>query len=69
MKQEEEILKYILKNGSITTLEAMQNLCCLDLQRYIMLLRNKGYLIEDIWVKSTKGKRYKKYFIKERESK
>ena len=44
----ERILQYIKDFESITTLEAMKDLGCCDLQHYIMVLRQE-YNIIDEW--------------------
>lgn len=60
------VLKYLQENGSITTLQAMKDLGCCDLQHYIMILR-KDYEIKDEWKTSVNrfGKKvsYKKYYL------
>jgi hypothetical protein len=65
MTQKEQILEYLEKNGTITTLECMQKLGVLDLQRPIMLLRNEGYNITDRWIKKMdrlgRKTKYKEY--------
>lgn len=65
MTQKESILKYLRKNGSITTIEAVTQLYILDPQKIIQQLRVK-YNISDEWIhtknvygKSVKFKKYK----------
>ena len=64
----ERILQYIKDFGSITTLEAMKDLGCCDLQHYIMVLRQE-YNIIDEWVSGVNryGDKvsYKKYMLGE----
>lgn len=64
MSNELMILNYLLKKGYITTMEAMRKLDITDPQHYIMILRRKGYLIDDTWEVSKKGKRYKRYYLR-----
>lgn len=65
---EEKILKHIQILGSITTWEAIQQYGCTRLSQYIYLLRNKGYDIDDSWIKVTTrmGEKtsIKKYYLK-----
>ena len=61
--QKQIILDYLIKHGNITTMEAMKKLDITDPQHSIMLLRRDGYQITDIWEKSKKGKKYKRYFL------
>lgn len=64
MSQKEQVLKYLKTNKTITTLECMQELDIVDLQKTIQLLR-KEYTITDEWIHKTNkfGKKikYKKY--------
>lgn len=60
--QRSKILDYMRKHGSITTLEAMQELIILDPRKRISELRDEGYDIPDEWEKSASGKRYKRYY-------
>jgi hypothetical protein len=48
--QKNEILDYLQKHGTITTLESQMNLYITDPQHYIMELRKEGYLIKDRWI-------------------
>ena len=65
----ERILNYILQHGSITTLEAVLDLGCCDLQHYIMVLKRENYLIKSEWIKGINryGEKvaYKKYMLGE----
>lgn len=63
MTQKEIILNYLMKHGSITTLESMKNLLVLDLQKPIQLLRQEGYRITDKWVTTKNKRRYKRYYL------
>lgn len=62
----ERILEYMKQEGSITTLEAMRDLGCCDLQHYIRVLRQE-YNIKDEWISGVNRYgdkvQYKKYFI------
>lgn len=62
----ERILQYMMEEGSITTLEAMRDLGCCDLQHYIRVLRQE-YIIKDEWVKAVNryGDKvsFKRYFL------
>jgi len=49
MNQLEEIRHHLLKNGSISSWEAIQTFRCTRLSQYILLLRNEGYEIESVW--------------------
>lgn len=68
MTQKESILKYLRKNGSITTIEAVTQLYILDPQKIIQQLRVK-YNISDEWIhtKNVYGKnvKYKKYKLED----
>ena len=65
MTQKDRILEYLEKHGTITTLECMQKLGILDLQRPIMLLKREGYNITDKWIRTNpiigRAKNYKEY--------
>lgn len=69
MTQNERILKYMEDFGSITTLEAMQDLGVMRLASRVSELRMWGYNIVDEW--ETKPNRYgekvsyKRYRMKE----
>lgn len=68
MTQKESILKYLRKNGSITTIEAVTQLYILDPQKIIQQLRVE-YNISDEWIhaKNVYGKsvKYKKYKLED----
>lgn len=61
----EIILDYLIKNETITSLQCQRDLYILDLQHYIMELRNEGYPITDRWIKkrNSEGRsiKYKEY--------
>ena len=60
------VLEYIQKNGSITSLEAVTELGCCDLQHYIMVLRQE-HDIKDEWVNGVnrygEATHYKRYYL------
>ena len=62
--QKDKVLQYILRNGSITSLECAIYLKVMDLQGVIRDLRKQGYNILDIWEKNDDTK-YKRYFLGE----
>lgn len=70
--QNEMILKYITDFGSITPLEAYKELRIMRLASRISELKEKGYPIDSVMVKSKnrygKPMRYAKYFFKKGEN-
>ena len=72
MTQNQMILKYITDFGSITHLEAYKELGIMRLASRISELKEKGYPIDSVMVKSKnrygKNMHYSKYFLKEREN-
>lgn len=69
MKQTERILKYINDFGSITSLQAMQDLGVMRLASRITDLKQAGYEIDSEYVHSKnrygEPMKYKKYYLKE----
>ena len=69
MKQTERILKYINDFGSITSLQAMQDLGVMRLASRITDLKQAGYEIDSEYVhsKNRYGEpiKYKRYYLKE----
>ena len=60
--QKEQILEYLKRNKTITTLESVLKLMITDPQHYIMELRREGYKITDKWITNPKTKKhYKEY--------
>lgn len=60
--QKEQILEYLKRNKTITTLESVLKLMITDPQHYIMELRREGYKITDRWITNPKTKKhYKEY--------
>lgn len=59
----ERILNYILQHGSITTIQAVLDLGCCDLQHYIMVLK-RDYPITSEWISATNRYGEKVYFKK-----
>lgn len=68
MKQTERILKYINDFGSITSLQAMQDLGVMRLASRITDLKQAGYEIDSEYVHSKnrygEPMKYKRYYIK-----
>lgn len=68
MKQTERILKYINDFGSITSLQAMQDLGVMRLASRITDLKQAGYEIDSEYVHSKNRygdpMRYKRYYMK-----
>ena len=66
-EQEQDIIAFIQKNGSITTIQAMYNLGCARLSARIFDMREKGIPLkrEMISVENRKGKtcRVARYWI------
>jgi hypothetical protein len=50
LAQNEETLKYMRENGSITPFEAMSEFGCMRLASRISDLRRNGHIIKDEWV-------------------
>lgn len=67
MSQEELVLDYMQRFGSITTLEAFKDIGCTRLSAKIYNLKRKGYVIYDEWLemKNRYGKTvyFKKYYL------
>jgi hypothetical protein len=61
--QKDKVLQYILRNGSITSLECAIHLRIMDLQGVIRDLKKVGYNIQDKWMQSEDGNKYKVYWI------
>lgn len=61
--QEEMVLAYIVKNGSITTMDAFNDLGITRLSGRIHDLRRDGYDIEMSWETSASGARYGRYTL------
>lgn len=68
MKQTERILKYINDFGSITSLQAMQDLGVMRLASRITDLKQAGYEIDSEYIHSKnrygEPMRYKRYYMK-----
>lgn len=66
--QKDLVLNYLKRNGTITTLECMQYLQVMDLQKIIQLLK-EDYQIKDEWIKKTRSDgrkiRFKRYKLVE----
>lgn len=69
MTQQEEILLYLTENGSITRLQAANELFIFELSSRMGELRKKGYKIASEWQRriNTYGRtvRFKKYWLEE----
>lgn len=59
MKQAERVLKYMRDFGSITQLEAMQDLGCMRLGARIFDLKREGYAIKNRYGEDTSYARYR----------
>ena len=70
LSQKEEVLLYLEKYGSISTIEASNKLFIADLQSVIRILR-KTMVISDKWVykrnKFGRPCRFKRYYVGENE--
>ena len=64
ISQKDKVLQYILRNGSITSLECAIYLRIMDLQGVVRDLKKAGYNITDVWEKSDNAT-YKRYFLGE----
>lgn len=62
--QRNNILEYMITNGSITPLEALEKFGCFRLGARIFELRMAGYII-DTEKERKYGKRYARYVLKE----
>jgi len=54
LSQKDKILAYIVNNGSITPLQALQHLKCLSLSQRVGQLRREGYNIVNVGKKVSK---------------
>lgn len=70
--QKDEVLWYLDRYGSISTIEASNKLFIADLQSVIRYLRRKGMFINDEWVyKKNKFGRpchFKRYFLEDKKT-
>ena len=62
--QNDQVLAYLKKNGSITQWDAIQEFACLRLSARIYDLRCRGYKIDSSMTKNSNGKRYATYRFK-----
>lgn len=62
--QRNKILEHMIVHGSITPLEALENIGCFRLGARIFELRKRGYII-DTEKERKYGKRYARYVLKE----
>lgn len=62
LTQKEKVLQYIMRNGSITSLECAVYLRIMDLQGVVRDLKKAGYNVTDVWEKSDNAT-YKRYFL------
>ena len=67
-KQREQVLDYMHKHGTITTMEAFSNLNITRLAESIRQLRELGYIIDSEKVRKVRADgsvvRYEKFYIK-----
>ena len=65
MSQTLQILEYMKAHGSITPLEALENIGCFRLGARIWELKDMGFPVAGTMV-SENGKRFKRYYMKSR---
>ena len=65
ISQEEKILEYMRRKGSITSMEAFNDLHITRLSGRIFDLRESGYNIETLWETNQYGSRYGRYVLQE----
>lgn len=63
MKKHEKV-RWLLENGAFSTVEISRKLRIADPRSSIRVLRGMGVPVEDFWLKTSDGVRFKKYFIK-----
>ena len=61
----QKILEYLIENPFITVRTAVMKYLSMSPTKAISELRFKGIEIDDTWETTDKGKRYKKYFLKQ----
>ena len=66
MSQREMIRDYLLLNGSITPLEALNRFGCFRLGARVWELRHEGLPIQKAMVEAN-GKRFAKYYLNEKD--
>lgn len=59
----EEVKKYLLKKGKITSWEAIEKFRATRLSDIIWKMRNRGYSIASQWVTNKDGVRYTVYHL------
>ena len=62
-KQQEAILRVMIEDGSITTMECFQKLGITTLAERVSELRKKGFQFEQKWETNQNGKRYIRYSL------
>lgn len=62
MTQHQRIIEYMQKNGSITTLQAMNDLGCMRLSSRISELKKQGYNIKSEYVEGKNRYQEKVYY-------
>ena len=62
--QNAQILRHMQTIGEITPLDALNYCGCLRLAARIYEIRSTGVEVQDRWVTSDDGKRYKAYSVK-----
>ena len=65
--QRQRIVSFCRIHGSITNRDAMITLRINSPTKRISELRDRGYIVEDVWEEG-ENTRYKRYFIKERDA-
>ena len=63
--QEDRVLEYLRSHGSLTTMEAVRELCIMNPQQRIKKLRDAGYNIVTEWEVAPSGARYGVYRLQE----
>lgn len=64
LNQEELIINYMLKNGSITAFDAANKLKIMEFHARMTELRERGWVFHDEWETNKRThKRYKRYVI------
>lgn len=60
---EKQIANYLKQGQSLTVVKALELFRTIELRKIVSTLRRQGMQIEDEWITSEAGKRYKRYFL------
>jgi len=60
---EKQISQHFKEGNSLTVVETLQLFQTIELRKIVSTLRRQGMEIKDEWMESSKGKRYKRYFL------